>query len=54
MGFNFETISQVGNRQYDDLLNLADYSPRHTTVPYEQRRGHTVKIGSFRQSNMAL
>lgn len=54
MGFNFETISQVGNGPYGDLLDLANSSLRHTTVPYEQRHGHTAKIGSFRQSNMAL
>lgn len=54
MGFNFETISQVDNAPYGDFVDLADITCRHTTAPYEQRHGHTVKIGSSLQSNMGL
>ena len=54
MGFNFETISQVDNVSYGDLEIRLTPTCRHTTAPYEQRHGHTVKIGSFLQSNMEL
>ena len=54
MGFNFETISQVDNAPYGDLVDPANITCRHMTARYEQRHGHTVKIGSFLQSNMEL
>ena len=53
MGFNFETISQVGNTPYSDMINMANIC-RHMTAPYERQRGHMAKIGLFRQSNMVL